>query len=190
MNFLQLNIYILEQIIPRYLNLKDKVNYFRALNWLIPERFLISHIEKNKWEGLSKKKLFYELYFIKHNFTNMTNRSLEKLEYHHWLYISACLSLEKSFVLKYRNKLILSALVNNLKININFWLIDRKNLDMSFKLFNCWICKKKFTTYKPRGIKNTYYLHYCYRYCFETKMPKTIRTFFKIYRLKTHRDYS
>lgn len=182
MEFIQLDLLVLEQIIPNYLNLKDKVNYFRALYWSTPERFFIKHVKKSE-KRLNKMRLFYELYFIKYNFKNMSNECIQFLKYQHWLYISARMPMNRDFILQHRDKLIIPALVNNkhcFKV-INLWTVDRRNSDTSFKVFNCWMCNKRFTTYRSRRIKTQYYTHYCYVYYFQYII--NIKEFYLVYDL-------
>lgn len=179
MKFKQLDVLVLEDIIPKYLNLKDKVNYFRALGLFTPERFFVSNVMKNEKGGLSKKKLFFDLYFIKHNLFNLSEKCLRILKYQHWLYISACMAINRDFILKHRDKLVVSALVNNANCftEINLWLVDRKNSNLSLKVFNCLNCGKKFTTYISRRISNQYYLHYCYVHFFQYSNSLNIKEF-------------
>src|SRR5436190_15890631 len=135
-----LHIYILELIIPSYLpSLKDKLNYFNAINIKIPERFFIKSVlnTENK-----KSKILHEFRFININFLSMSENCMRHLKYHHWVYISGVKLMSLDFIKKYQNKIIPSALVNNKKCFnvVNLWQFPVHVLNFRFKIITCAIC--------------------------------------------------
>lgn len=190
---LELDFIVLDFYIPAYLDFQDKVNFFMALNWEIADKHFIGSAKKTKnyVKTINSKinplcpsllkEISYELQFIRLHWPKLSLNLIDNLNFIHWFYISAYLPIDKKFLIEYKNRLIVPALVNNKQIlSIKLWNLSSCK-DVYFKIFNCWICAKTFVTYRRKTLVNSYFRHPCYFLYFYHNYEQGVDSFYKLY---------
>jgi len=157
------------------------MNYFQAINISIPERFFLKSLIKL---DRRKRSFLHELQYINQNWHRLSDRCFEIMTHGHWLYISAFMMMNVNFLKRFSNKIIPSALINNKNcyFSFNMWLLD--DTTFRYKIVQCFKCKNRFTSYRSKRIKDSYYKHDCYLYFFRHLLSNEYYRFYCLYYMR------